>query len=76
MYIAKFVETISIIDPDTNGEVNLEVYKHPNGGMFAVDSSYLEQCTDEDTYPIILDPFVDVTGETENIVILSDLIEV
>lgn len=54
---AKFVEEIVVTDPDTGGEVQMEVYKHEAGGMFAIDSSYLEQCTDSDSYPIIPDPF-------------------
>ena len=49
---AKLVREITVIDPDTNGEVNLTVYKHENGGMFAMDSSFLDQCTDEDSYPV------------------------
>jgi len=54
---AKFVKEITVIDPDSKGEVQMEIYKHENGGMFAVDSSYLEQCCDEDSYPIIPDVF-------------------
>jgi hypothetical protein len=54
---AKFVKEIIITDPDTNGDVTLEVFKHEGGGMFAVDSSYLEQVCDEDTYPVIPDVF-------------------
>jgi hypothetical protein len=71
MQISKFVNQITVIDPDTKGEVQLEVYKHPNGGMFAMDSSFLEQCTDDDEYPIIPDPFSDATGES--VVMLTDL---
>ena len=57
---AKYVNEITVIDPDTKGEVQLAVYKHENGGMFAIDSSYLEQVADEseteDCY-LIQDPF-------------------
>jgi hypothetical protein len=53
---AKFVTTITVTDPDTGNEVNLSVYKHQGGGMLAMDSSYLDQCVDEDD-PIIPDPF-------------------
>jgi hypothetical protein len=53
---AKFVTEISVTDPDTNGQVKLAVYKHENGGMFAMDSEYLDQCVDEDS-PVIPDPF-------------------
>lgn len=48
-----------IKDPDTNGNVTLEVYKHENGGIFAVDSSYLEQNFEDDKYPVIPDLFED-----------------
>ena len=54
---AKFVKEITVIDPDSKGEVQLSVYKHENGEMLAMDSSFLDQCCDEDTYPIIRDPF-------------------
>jgi len=62
---AKFVNEITVIDPDTKGEVQLSVYKHQNGGMFAMDSSYLEQVAEEqddvvDSY-IIPDPFGDIS---------------
>jgi len=59
MIIAKFVQEIIVKDIDTKGDVQLSVYKHPNGGMFAIDSSYLEQTTDCDEYPVIPDPFSD-----------------
>jgi hypothetical protein len=56
MKTAKYVKVVIVQDPDTNGIVQLEVYKHQNGGMFAMDSSYLEQvCEDDD--PTIPDPF-------------------
>lgn len=41
---AFFIQTISIIDPDTGAPVELEVYKdEASAGLFAIDSSYLEQ---------------------------------
>jgi hypothetical protein len=54
---AKFVSEITVVDPDTGGDVQIEVYKHENGGMFAIDSSYLEQTVDDDSNPVIPDPF-------------------
>lgn len=57
MRTAKFVREITVIDPDSKGEVELSVYKHENGGMFAIDSSWLDQCCDDDSYPVIRDPF-------------------
>lgn len=55
---AKYVQDIVVFDPDTQGEVCISIYKHENGGMFGIDTSYLDQCVDEDT-PIIPDPFAD-----------------
>jgi hypothetical protein len=60
---AKFVKEIMVTDPDTQGEVHLAVYKHENGGIFAIDSSFVEQIADgilEDDRAIIVDPFYDV----------------
>ena len=60
---AEFVSEIIVRDPDTNGRVEMSVFKHnDSGGMFAVDSSYLDQCFDDDTNPVIADPFND--GQT------------
>ena len=57
MKTAEFVKEITVIDPDTKGNVQLSVYKHECGGMFAIDSSFLDQCTDDDELPVIPDPF-------------------
>lgn len=51
---------ISVIDPDTQGEVAMTVFKDDGGGMWAVDSSFLEQCEDE---PV----FNPMTGREENL---------
>jgi hypothetical protein len=59
MKTAKLVQEITVIDPDSKGDVQLTVYKHENGGMFAMDSSFLDQCCDDDSYPVIQDPFCD-----------------
>jgi len=54
-------------DPDTNGKVELSVFKHENGGMFAIDSSYIVQCLDDiSDEPVISDPL-----EPDGIVILK-----
>ena len=56
MNTAKFVETITVTDPDTGNPVDMSVYKHnQSGGMFAIDASYLDQCFDDDNYPVIPD---------------------
>jgi hypothetical protein len=53
---ATFVK--EIIVEDLNGNpVNMEVYQHQNGGLFAIDSSYLEQVSNDE--PVIPDPFAD-----------------
>lgn len=57
MQTAKFVKEITVTDPDTKGNVQLSVFKHSNGGMFAIDSSWIEQCFDEGCDPVIYDPF-------------------
>ena len=51
----KYVCEIAVRDPDTGNVVEMEVYKHSGGGMFAIDSSYLDQVSD-----VIYDPFQDV----------------
>ena len=56
---AIFVTEIVVIDPDTKNEIEIEVYKHENGGMFAIDSSFLDQCTDSEN-PTIVDLFSDL----------------
>jgi len=73
---AYFVTEISVIDPDSKGQVELSVYKHENGGMFAVDSSFLDQVvnTDEFDRPIIPDPFSDSgveEGTIEHVVLFD-----
>lgn len=57
MKTAKFVQEITVIDPDTNENVQLSIYKHQNGGMFGIDSSYLEQAFDDDDEIKIPDVF-------------------
>jgi len=55
---AEFVTEIMVKDPDSKLKVEMSVFKHnESGGMFAVDSSYLDQCFDDDTNPVIDDPF-------------------
>jgi hypothetical protein len=76
MKTAKFIKEITVIDPDSKGEVEVEIYKHENGGIFGIDSSFLDQCvnTDEFDRPIIPDPFSDSDVEEGTIdhVVLFD----
>ena len=55
---ARFITEITVIDPDSKGEVEMSVFKHDQEqGMFAIDSSFLDQCFEDDEDPIIDDPF-------------------
>ena len=54
---AKFVQEIVVTDPDSKAEVQLSVFKHESGGMFAIDSSFIDQCFEEDEDVVIQDPF-------------------
>lgn len=56
---ASFVKEITVQDPDTGDNVQLEVYKHENGGLFAMDASYLEGDSNDDSNMVINDPFID-----------------
>jgi hypothetical protein len=59
MKMAKFICEVMVTDPETNGSVEVEMYKHPNGGIFGMDSSYIAQNFDSDEYPVVPDPFND-----------------
>lgn len=73
---AFFVKEITLVDPDSKGHVELTVYKHEGGGMFAIDASFLDQVVNTDNMdrPIIPDPFSDngVEDGTVDHVILFD----
>ena len=43
---AKYVMTITVVDPDSNMSVDIAIYKEEGGGMFGVDESYIEQEVD------------------------------
>ena len=61
---SQFVKEVTVIDPDSKLEVELAVFKHQNGGMFAIDSSFIVQCTgDDDSIPDIPDTF-ETNGST------------
>jgi len=62
---AKFVKEVTVIDPDTEGEVKISIFKHENGGMFGIDSSYIDQVLpdiDEQPEVYVPDPLHDVSG--------------
>lgn len=49
MIKGKLVQTVNVIDPDTQGEVAVAIYKLETGGMVGVDESFLAN-TDEPVY--------------------------
>ena len=59
---AKFVRTIGDIDPDTGNHVEMDIYKHENGGMFAIDSSFTAKTDleEDDGLLMIPDLFSDI----------------
>lgn len=71
---AKYVEEITVTDPDTGGLVELDVFKHENGGMFAIDASFLDQCYEDDENPVIHDPFTEPTTQDANEGTLIELV--
>jgi len=60
---AKFIKEITFRDPNTGEMVEMEVYKHENGGIFAIDSSFLEQVVEDEEKmeTVILDPFSQIS---------------
>lgn len=54
---AKFVSEIRVTDPDTQLPVEVDLFKHENGGMFAIDASFLDQVFEDDEEIIVPDPF-------------------
>lgn len=40
---SKFVQVVTVTDPDTNLPVEVEIRKLETGGMVGIDASYLEQ---------------------------------
>lgn len=56
---ATFIEEVTITDPDTNTPVKVAIYKHDQtGGMFGIDTSFIEQNFEDDETPTVADPFV------------------
>jgi hypothetical protein len=55
---AIFVGEVTVTDPDTKQPVQVTMYKHEqSGGMFGIDSSFIEQNFEDDETPMITDPF-------------------
>ena len=79
MNAARFSKEIVVRDPDTYAEVTLLLYKHEDGGMFAIDKHYADQLPraykdPEDKRVVAMDPLSDPYTEhkTMNFVILED----
>lgn len=43
---AKYIQSMRVLDPDTDFIVDVVIFKNENGGMFGVDSSFLENTSD------------------------------
>lgn len=44
MNVAKFITEVTVTDPDSKAPVQVSIYKDmTSGGMFGLDSSYVEQ---------------------------------
>lgn len=62
---ATFINEIEVNDPSDSALQTLTIFKHPNGAMFAIDSSFIDQCFDEDEKIVIPDPYSDNNGSIE-----------
>jgi len=67
---AKYVKDIVIQDPDTGGDVEVTIFKHESGGLFALDASWIDQVAEEDCLgnPMCNDPLADL-DETQRLVL-------
>jgi len=54
LIVAIFIQEIKVIDPETHGEVAVQIWKDPvSGGIFGLDASFIEQMTEQ----VIPSPF-------------------
>jgi len=65
---ARFFVEVTVIDPKSNLPVEVSMFKHQNGGIFGIDSSYITSVLCEEGTPSINDPL-----EPNDIVILKDI---
>jgi len=63
-----FIEEVTVIDPQDKLPVEVSMFKHENGGIFGVDSSYISQVLTDDTTPFVNDPL-----EPNALVLLKDV---
>jgi len=69
---AKFIKTIVVTDPDDRGDVEVTLFKHENGGIFGVDSSYLIYLEGSEFEEDELITLPDVFNEGEKVVLDND----
>jgi len=71
IHTAKYVKDIVIQDPDTGGDVDVTIFKHQNGGIFGMDTSYLDQVAEECSggNPVVNDPFADIETDLNDLVL-------
>lgn len=65
---ATFIEEVVVTDPVSKLPVEVSMFKHENGGIFGIDSSYITQVLGDEGTPSINDPL-----EPDEIVILKDI---
>ena len=54
---AILVSEVTVTDPDTGGEVSVSIFKDSSsGGMFGVDSSFIEQLFEDDEDLVVENP--------------------
>ena len=60
---AKYLETVTVVDPDTGGDVHIDIFKDSqSNGIFGIDASYLEQVPEEGEAILMQSPFEDNTS--------------
>lgn len=71
IHTATYIKDIVIQDPDTGGDVDVTIFKHQNGGIFAIDASYIDQVAPECSggNPVIPDPFDDLGTVASDLVL-------
>ena len=53
------ITEVTVTDPSSGGEVQVSIFKDPtSGGMFGIDSSFIEQNFDEDEEVYVKTPFI------------------
>lgn len=55
---AVLISEVTVTDPDTGGEVQVSIFKDKtSGGIFGVDSSFIEQTFEDEEEVIVNSPF-------------------